>query len=88
MFNLLKISLSIFITLFFGSFAFAEETEEDLKVAKLNGAEFVHLDNGFKVWTKRVGNGPVKILHCTEDQVKHMNTLSVWRIIFLKINFR
>ncbi|WP_079978264.1 proline iminopeptidase-family hydrolase [Parachlamydia acanthamoebae] len=62
MFNLLKISLSIFITLFFGSFAFAEETEEDLKAAKLNGAEFVHLDNGFKVWTKRVGNDRVKIL--------------------------
>ena len=60
--NFLKISLSIFITLSFGSFVFAEKTEEDLKAAKLNGAEFVRLDNGFKVWTKRVGNGPIKIL--------------------------
>ncbi|MBA3237360.1 MAG: proline iminopeptidase-family hydrolase [Parachlamydiaceae bacterium] len=62
MFNLLKIPLLVFIALFFGYFAFAEETDEDLKAAKLNGAEFVHLDNGYKVWTKRVGNGPIKIL--------------------------
>ena len=61
MFNLLK-TLSIFIILSFAWFLCAEETEEDLKAAKLNGAEFVHLDNGFKVWTKRVGNGPIKIL--------------------------
>lgn len=62
MFTILKITLSIFITLSFGSFVAAEETEEYLKAAKLNGAEFVHLDNGFKVWTKRVGTGPIKIL--------------------------
>ncbi len=29
---------------------------------KLEGAEYVTLTNGYKVWTKRVGEGPIKIL--------------------------
>jgi proline iminopeptidase len=62
MFNRFKITLSICLTLFFGSCECAEDTEDNLKAAKLDGAEFVYLDNGFKVWTKRIGNGPIKIL--------------------------
>lgn len=30
--------------------------------SKNEGAEFVQLDNGFRVWTKRIGDGPIKIL--------------------------
>lgn len=36
--------------------------EEDLKTLKMKDAEFIQLDNGYRVWTKRVGNGPIKIL--------------------------
>lgn len=47
-----------------GSLAIAEESlkEKDLKASKFDGAEFVRLDNGYRVWTKRVGSGPIKIL--------------------------
>lgn len=38
------------------------ETERDLKNEKLKEAEFVELDNGYRVWTKRIGSGPIKIL--------------------------
>jgi proline iminopeptidase len=56
-------------TLFFliiigGSFMYAEESNKQNAISsyKLEGAEFVLLDNGFRVWTKRMGNGPIKIL--------------------------
>lgn len=29
---------------------------------KYEGAEFIQLDNGYRVWTKRIGHGPIKIL--------------------------
>lgn len=47
-----------------GSVMSAEEPkkERDLKPSKLEGAEYVKLDNGYRVWTKRIGNGPIKIL--------------------------
>lgn len=38
------------------------ETERDLRTEKLLGATFITLDNGYRVWTKRVGHGPIKIL--------------------------
>lgn len=36
--------------------------QQNIAPAKLEGAEFVQLDNGYRVWTKRVGHGPIKIL--------------------------
>ena len=58
------------ITVFFlflmicGNFIYAGEPmkQNDIASSKLEGAEFVQLDNGYRVWTKRVGNGPIKIL--------------------------
>lgn len=38
------------------------ETDQDLRKEKLAGATFITLDNGYRVWTKRVGHGPIKIL--------------------------
>lgn len=38
------------------------ETERDLKKKKLQGATFITLDNGYRVWTKRFGHGPIQIL--------------------------
>lgn len=29
---------------------------------KMEGAQFVRLDNGYRVWTKTIGHGPIKIL--------------------------
>lgn len=35
---------------------------KNISPEKLEGAEFVQLDNGFHVWTKRIGHGPIQIL--------------------------
>lgn len=57
-----SLKLSLILALSFCSFIYASDAETDLKAAKFEGAEFVLLDNGYKVWTKRVGWGPIKIL--------------------------
>src|SRR5690349_11744040 len=36
--------------------------QNELSSSKLEGAEFVQLNNGFHVWTKRIGQGPITIL--------------------------
>lgn len=36
--------------------------EETMKPVKVGGIQLIKLDNGFQVWTKRVGEGPIKIL--------------------------
>ena len=36
--------------------------EKQLSPAKLEGAQFVQLKNGYRVWTKRVGQGPIQLL--------------------------
>ncbi|MFC2049394.1 proline iminopeptidase-family hydrolase [Chlamydiota bacterium] len=36
--------------------------EIGMQAVKVGGVQLVTLDNGFKVWTKRVGEGPIKIL--------------------------
>lgn len=61
-FNLIK-SLASF-SLFFGIFIYLEATmkENNFNPSKIEGAEYIKLDNGFRVWTKRVGQGPIKIL--------------------------
>jgi proline iminopeptidase len=56
------IKLLFLLMLIFVNFISADESERDLRTAKLEGAEFVQLDNGFRVWTKRIGTGPIKIL--------------------------
>jgi proline iminopeptidase len=33
-----------------------------MQAIKVGGVQLVKLDNGFKVWTKRVGDGPIKML--------------------------
>ena len=60
---LLKLWFS-FLAIVLINFTCAEESmkQMDLKSLKNAGAEFVQLDNGFRVWTKRVGDGPIKIL--------------------------
>lgn len=54
----------LFVTALIGNFIYAEEDmrEEDLQLSKMDSAEFIQLDNGFRVWTKRVGEGPIKVL--------------------------
>lgn len=37
-------------------------TEIDLRAEKHKDAEFIELANGYRVWTKRIGYGPIKIL--------------------------
>ena len=53
-----------FLLMVFVNFIHAEESMEqnNLKSSKNEGAEFIQLDNGFRVWTKRMGEGPIKIL--------------------------
>ena len=53
-------------------------SEVDLKALKRDGAEFIKLDNGYRVWTKRIGNGPIKIL--TSD-------MRSWVLISTKTHF-
>ncbi len=36
--------------------------QNEIKSSKIENAEFVQLNNGFRVWTKRIGKGPIKIL--------------------------
>lgn len=36
--------------------------QKEIASTKLEGVEYVTLDNGYRVWTKRVGHGPIKIL--------------------------
>ena len=54
----------LFMMVVFGNLIEAVEPikEKDLKASKMEGAEFIRLDNGYRVWTKRVGEGPIKIL--------------------------
>lgn len=40
----------------------AIEKEIGMQVVKTGGIELVKLENGYNVWTKRVGTGPIKIL--------------------------
>ena len=55
--------LFLLLTMIFGNFIYAQATKEiDIKAAKMDGAEFIQLDNGYRVWTKRIGHGPIKIL--------------------------
>ena len=60
-----KIHRSIFILIaLWGNLIYGGDymEEENLKASKMEGAEFIQLDNGFRVWTKRVGEGPIKVL--------------------------
>lgn len=67
---MLKRNLKYFVPVLCALFARFEGTvysedamiHHNLSSNKFEGAEFVQLDNGFRVWTKRVGNGPIKIL--------------------------
>ena len=54
----------LFVLTLFSHLIYAEEPmmQKNIPPSKLEGAEFVHLDNGFRVWTKRIGHGPIKIL--------------------------
>ncbi|MFA6916802.1 MAG: proline iminopeptidase-family hydrolase [Parachlamydiales bacterium] len=36
--------------------------QQNIPPSKLEGAEFIQLKNGYRVWTQRVGKGPIKIL--------------------------
>lgn len=48
----------VMMTVLFGDFMGAKE----LDPRKMEGATFVKLDNGYRVWTKSVGSGPIVIL--------------------------
>jgi|ERR1700722_5027045 len=39
-----------------------QKEDMNLKTVKVGGVQLVKLDNGYQVWTKRVGKGPIKIL--------------------------
>lgn len=51
---MLKKALLLMVLL--GTFAYGGES------MKLEAAEYIQLDNGYRVWTKRMGDGPIKIL--------------------------
>lgn len=61
---LFKMALSLSLVLvshvhnIYGEVALQKEVDP----SKLEGAEYVLLDNGYRVWTKRMGHGPTKIL--------------------------
>lgn len=57
-------SIFYLLMMIFGNFINAEVTkkEQDLQVTQEKGVEFIQLDNGYRVWTKRIGEGPIKIL--------------------------
>lgn len=56
-----KSLLLLILVIFFSHFT-PVEAARNWDPAKIEGAEYVKLKNGYRVWTKRVGNGPVKIL--------------------------
>jgi len=56
--HMLGLNLFIFITIGIGNFLHAEA--EFMK--NDTGVKFVELNNGFRVWTKRIGDGPIKLL--------------------------
>lgn len=60
----LLISAFCFLSTGFANFSYAEDSmiQNNFPTSKLEGAQYVQLDNGFRVWTKRIGNGPIKIL--------------------------
>lgn len=53
--------LLLIVMIFFGNFT-PVEAARNWDPAKIEGAEYIRLKNGYRVWTKRVGNGPIKIL--------------------------
>lgn len=56
------LTLSImFVQIVFGQHTDAM-SQKMVNVVKTGGAQMIPLDNGFQVWTKRVGDGPIKIL--------------------------
>lgn len=59
----LALALCTLSTIFEGKiYSESSMTHHRIPTNKFEGAEFVQLDNGFRVWTKRVGDGPIKIL--------------------------
>jgi proline iminopeptidase len=54
--------MKLIIMLLMTTFACYGEIMKELSKEKLEGAEYVQLSNGYRVWTKRVGSGPIKIL--------------------------
>src|SRR5476651_1538924 len=59
----MKLQFSLFaLALCVSSCLFSEQPVKEIPPGKLEGAEYVLLDNGYRVYTKRIGNGPIKIL--------------------------
>jgi len=53
----------IFLIFFLTQHVYGELMQQkEIEPAKLDGAEYVTLDNGYRVWTKKIGHGPIKIL--------------------------
>lgn len=61
-YGVLPTVLSLFMTWSNPICGEATMKQSSISPSKLEGAEFIQLDNGFRVWTKRVGEGPIKIL--------------------------
>lgn len=61
-YSLMSLICALCIT--YGGIIYSEDFMKynDISPSKLEDAEFVQLDNGFRVWTKRIGHGPIKIL--------------------------
>lgn len=53
--------LLLFSFLVIGNFMDAAQPKK-LDPSKIKGAKYIQLDNGYRVWTKRIGTGPIKIL--------------------------
>ncbi len=54
-----------FSCMLLGTFIYAGETvqpQSELEPSKLDGAAFIPVHHGYRVWTKRIGSGPIKIL--------------------------
>lgn len=63
--NYLKKLTMLFFTMMFVNLTHAQEEsmrQDNFESLKNDDVEFIQLDNGFRVWTKRIGEGPIKIL--------------------------
>ncbi len=56
-------NLCLLMIMALGNFVYSDDKmRKDLVAEKMEDAEFIQLKNGYRVWTKRIGNGPTKIL--------------------------
>lgn len=57
-----KLGLFVILGILFGQGIYGDQVMKSIEETKREGAQYILLDNGYRVWTKRIGHGPIKIL--------------------------